>query len=211
MKHIQRYSMKKHIINEDNVTTPYDKTVDMTDTYDNNGNLIDPKFNSDIPGYEGGDRFWITTKLDVYAKWRSTLDGAAGIHVEYDDGAGTGAPTDNTVYVDSAYAPAGAASIPPSGSNTVFGYWVAQKWNKTESKWEDTSVTVYPGGTFQVLAANAKVERHCSYRALRRYQEIYCTSLRELSILNQRSLHLHIFTGTRIQERKRFRKILILV
>ena len=98
-----------YTINETNVTTPYDKTVDMTDTYDVDGNLIDPKKNSDLTGYNGGDRFWITKKLDIYAKWRSTLEGASGIVVEYDANGGTGAPTDTHTYVDGAKAPAGAA------------------------------------------------------------------------------------------------------
>ena len=87
----QVFNGEAYTINESNVTTPYDKTVDMTDTYDNNGNLINPKFNSDATGYNGGDRFWITKKLDIYAKWRSKLDGASGIVVEYDatdDGTG---------------------------------------------------------------------------------------------------------------------------
>ncbi|MBQ6214025.1 MAG: InlB B-repeat-containing protein [Oscillospiraceae bacterium] len=149
------FNGEAYTINESNVTTAYDKTVDMTDTYDNNGNLIDPKSNSDATGYNGGDRFWVTKKLDIYAKWRSTLDGASGIVVEYDANGGTGAPTDTHTYVDGAKAPAGAASK-PAGSDKVFGYWVVQKWNG--SSWQDTTTTVLPGDTFTVLAANAKVE-----------------------------------------------------
>ncbi len=150
------FNGEAYVINESNVTTPYDKSVDMTDTYDQNGNLIDPKFNSDATGYEGGDRFWITKKLDIYAKWRSTLEGASGIVVEYDANGGTGAPTDTHTYVDGAKAPAGAASKAPANSGKVFGHWVVQKWNG--SAWEDTTEKVLPGDTFTVLASNAKVE-----------------------------------------------------
>ena len=152
----QVFNGEAYTINESNVTTPYDKTVDMTDTYDNNGNLIDPKRNSDATGYNGGDRFWITKKLDIYAKWRSTLEGASGIVVEYNAGDGTGAPTDTHTYVDGAKAPAGAASKPPAGSHQVFGYWEVQKWENGE--WKGTGTKVYPGKTFTVQASNAKVE-----------------------------------------------------
>ena len=143
----QVFNGEAYTINESSVTDDYDKTVDMTDTYDVNGNLIDPKSNSDV------NRAWITKKLDVYGKWRSTLDGASGIVVEYDANGGTGAPTDTHTYVDGAKAPAGAASR-PSESDKVFDHWVVQKWNG--SAWEDTSTTVLPGKTFTVLAANAK-------------------------------------------------------
>ncbi len=156
------FNGEAYTINEDNVTTPYDKTVDMTDTYNNNGFLIDPQYNSDATGYkptpdsEGQDRFWITKKLDIYAKWRSTLDGASGIVVEYDANGGTNAPSDSNTYVDGADAPAGAASRPAAGSNKVFGYWDVQKWENGE--WTSSGTTVLPGDTFKVLARNAKVE-----------------------------------------------------
>ena len=152
----QVFNGEAYAINENTVTTPYDKTVDMTDTYDNNGNLIDPKSNSDATGYNGGDRFWITTKLDIYAKWHSTLEGASGIVVEYNADGGTGAPTDTHTYVDTAKAPAGAASKAPANSGKVFGYWEVQKWNG--SAYVGTGTTVLPGDTFTVLKANAKVE-----------------------------------------------------
>ena len=151
----QVFNGEAYTINESSVTDDYDKTVDMTDTYDNNGFLIDPKYNSDATGYNGGDRFWITKKLDIYAKWRSTLDGASGIVVEYDANGGTGAPTDTNTYVDGAKAPAGPASKPRE-TGKVFSHWVVQKWNGT--KWEDTDDIVLPGDTFTVRARNAKVE-----------------------------------------------------
>ena len=151
----QVFNGEAYVINESNVTTPYDKTVDMTDTYDNNGNLIDPKSNSDATGYNGGDRFWITTKLDIYAKWHSTLEGASGIVVEYDANGGTGAPIDTHTYVDKAKAPAGAASR-SSDPTKVFAYWEVQKWEN--GAWVGTGTKVLPGQTFEVLKANAKVE-----------------------------------------------------
>ena len=146
----QVFNGEAYAINENTVNTPYDKTVDMTDTYDNNGFLKDPKSNSDI------DRFWITKKLDVYAKWHATLDGASGIVVEYDANGGTEAPTDTHTYVDTAKAPAGAASKAPAGSDKVFGYWEVQKWEN--GAWVGTGKKVLPGDTFEVLKANAKVE-----------------------------------------------------
>ena len=156
------FNGEAYTINESNVTTPYNKEVDMTDTYDNNGNLIDPKYNSDATGYkptpesEGQDRFWITKKLDIYAKWHATLEGASGIVVEYDANGGTGAPTDTHTYVDTAKAPAGAASKAPAGSNKVFGYWEVMKYEN--GAWVGTGEKVLPGDTFTVLKANAKVE-----------------------------------------------------
>ena len=147
----QVFNGEAYVINDSTVNTPYDQSADMTDTYDNNGNLVSPIFNSDAQK----NRFWITTKLDIYAKWRSTLDGASGIVVEYDANGGTKAPTDTHTYVDGAEAPAGAASKPKDDTE-VFKHWVVQKWNGT--KWVDTSDTVLPGKTFTILARNAKVE-----------------------------------------------------
>ncbi len=160
----QVFNGEVYTINEKSVTVPYDMTVDMTDTYDNNGKLIDPKSNSDLIGWDddndpdtpGKKRFWITTKLDIYAKWRATMEGASGIVIQYDANGGTGAPTDSNTYVDGAKAPAGAASKAPEGSNKVFSHWTVQKWNG--KGYEDTETEVYPGGTFSVLAEYARVE-----------------------------------------------------
>jgi len=146
----QVFNGEAYTINESNVTTDYDKSADYTDTYDVNGNLIDPKSNSDE------DRYWITKKLDVYGKWRSKLDGASGIVIEYEANGGTNVPTDTNTYVDGAEAPAGAACRPPADSNKVFGYWEVQQWNGTE--YVGTGIKVYPGGKFTVRASNAKVE-----------------------------------------------------
>ena len=56
----------------------------MTDDMDKWGVLSYVATNSDATGYNGGDRFWITKKLDLYAKWRAKIVGANGIGVKYD-------------------------------------------------------------------------------------------------------------------------------
>ncbi|MBR2782736.1 MAG: InlB B-repeat-containing protein [Firmicutes bacterium] len=139
------------------VKTDYDKTVDMTDPIDKYGVLGSSPYNSDINGYNGGDRFWITRKLDLYAKWRSKLEGnAKGIHVVYDANGGSGAPTDDTLYLDQADAYAGDKSTPPAGSTDEFKYWIVQQWNG--SAFVDTDEHVYAGGIFTVHKANAHEE-----------------------------------------------------
>ena len=70
-------------LNETTVTTPYNKEVDMTDPMDKYGVLGDNPYNSDATGYNGGDRFWITKKLDLYAKWRRKIIGADGMYLVY--------------------------------------------------------------------------------------------------------------------------------
>ena len=148
------FNGEAYTINEDTVTTPYDKTVDMTDDYDVNGNLTNPH-NTDLTGYGGKDRFWITTKLDIYAKWRQTFEGASGINVVYDPDGGTDEPTDPHTYVDDAKAPAGAASK-WADDTKVFKYWEVQKWEN--GAWAGTGEYVYPGKTFTIKKANSKVE-----------------------------------------------------
>lgn len=127
------------------VTTDYDRT--QPTELDKWGNPT-----SDENKDAANNRYWVNKKLDLYAKWRATLDGAEGIGIIYDDGEGTGAPSDNTLYLDQAGAIAQAASKAPE--NKVFLYWVVQKWNG--SAFEDTSVKVYPGDTFTVLKENAR-------------------------------------------------------
>ena len=145
------------VLNDTTVTATYDKTKDFTDPWDKWGN-DNATTNSDITGYNGGDRFWITKKLDLYARWRATLDGAAGIGIVYDAGEGSNPPTDSKLYTDQAYATAGVASKAPSGYR--FDCWVVQTWNG--SAYEDLKdsegnlVTVYPGLTYEVLKTYAK-------------------------------------------------------
>ena len=157
----QMFDGEVYVINEDNVTEDYDKTVDMTDTYDNNGKLLDPKSNSDATGNDGGDRFWITKKLDIYAKWRSVIEGAIGINLVYEVGTGLVSPIDTFLYLDNVNAVAREASSAPDGK--VFSHWVLQKWNKTTSEFEDKTDDIYPGETFKVLLRDAKQDPDGTY------------------------------------------------
>ena len=140
------------VLNDNNVpeTPAYDKTVDMTDDMDKWGNIINPStaYNSDA------SRPWVQRKLDLYAKWRATVDGATGISVIYDATPGSNAPTDLHLYQDNTNAVAGAASTEPNDT-CVFSHWVVQKWNGTA--YVNTSVNVYPGAQFAVLKDNAKI------------------------------------------------------
>ena len=139
------------------VTATYNKTVDMTDPMDKYGILGSNPSNSDITGYNGGDRFWITKKIDLYAKWRSKLEGnAKGIHVVYDANGGSGAPTDNTLYLDQADAYAGTKCTPPAGSTEEFKYWIVQRWEN--GAYVDTDEHVRAGGLFTVHKAYAHEE-----------------------------------------------------
>ncbi len=142
------FNADAYTLNDTTVTAAYDKTKDMTDPMDKWGNGATK--NSDV------DRPWITKKLDIYAKWHAVLVGANGIGVLYDANGGTNAPTDKTLYLDSADAVAQAAPTAPAGKQ--FKHWVVQKWDKTANKYVDTEVTVEPGAIYTVLKANAKVE-----------------------------------------------------
>ena len=94
-------------------------------------------------------------EINLYAKWRSHLIGADGINVEYDANGGTNAPEDDLNYVDGAKAIAGSASTPADAENYVFSHWNVMKWNGTE--YVETGVKAFPGDTFDVIAANAKI------------------------------------------------------
>ncbi len=136
-------------LNDDTVTESYGQTEPTElDKYGNPTEQINKDANE--------KRFWIDRKLDLYAKWRAILTGANGINVEYDPGDGKNEPKDPLEYLDSAEATAGAAST-PNDSDKKFMYWVVQKWNGSE--YEDTNVRVNPGDKFEVLKANAKVEK----------------------------------------------------
>ncbi|WP_350453656.1 InlB B-repeat-containing protein [Slackia heliotrinireducens] len=136
------------VLNDTTVTTPYDKTTDMTDVMDKWGNGATT--NADV------DRPWITKKLDLYAKWRAKIEGAKGIGVVYDANGGTNGPTDPLLYLDNSDAIAQAASTAPEGKQ--FKYWVVQTWDEAAGEYVDTETHVYPGDAFTVLKANAKVE-----------------------------------------------------
>lgn len=140
------------ILNETNVTAAYDKTTDFTDDMDIWGNGA--TWNSDIIGYNGADRFWITKKLDIYAKWRATVDGAIGIGIVYDVTGGSPARTDNRLYQDNVSANAAAAPV-SSDATKVFSHWQVQRWNG--SNYEDVpGDTVLPGAPFTVLKSLSK-------------------------------------------------------
>lgn len=139
------------VCNDTTITAAYNKSTDMTDPMDIWGNGATS--NSDATGYNGGDRFWITTKLDLYAQWRAKITGALGIGILYDAGEGTNAPTSDTLkYLDQAKAVAQSASTAPA--DKVFLYWDVQKWNG--SAYVSSGVNVYPGDTFTVKKADAR-------------------------------------------------------
>lgn len=141
------------VLNEENVTADYDKTTDFTDPMDAWGNGATT--NSDITGNNGADRFWITKKLDIYGKWRATVDGAIGIGVVYDVTGGSPERTDNRLYQDNVSANAAAAPV-SSDPTKVFSHWQVQRWNG--SNYEDVpGDTVLPGAKFTVLKSISKV------------------------------------------------------
>ncbi|WP_248922333.1 InlB B-repeat-containing protein, partial [Olsenella intestinalis] len=148
----------------DAMASPYNKATDYTDVMDQWGNIssAETASNSDATGFNGGDRFWITKRVDVYAKWRSVLIGADGINVLYDENVAEGGkegskPTDTSFYADSANVTAGAAAQPADSSKKYFKHWVVQHWNKDTQAYEDTSTTVQPGGTFEISQSDARV------------------------------------------------------
>lgn len=150
-----------YVLNETTVTTPYDKTTDFTDEMDKWGNGATWNSDSmrDATTLRVPERFWITKKFDLYAKWRKVIAGAKGIQIVYDAGEGTNAPSNTSIYKDNTAAIAGAASTPNS-SDYQFSYWDVMKWNG--SAYVPSGTTVYPGGEFDVLLDNAKFESTAS-------------------------------------------------
>ena len=136
----------------DALAGPYNKETDFTDDMDQWGNGA--TYNKDT------SRFWITKRVDVYAKWRAVLNGADGINVLYDenvaDGGKTGsAPSDGSLYTDAAHVTVASAAKPADASAKYFKHWVVQSWNG--ESYVDTDVTVQPGGTFQIHASDARI------------------------------------------------------
>ncbi|MCR4709320.1 MAG: InlB B-repeat-containing protein [Clostridiales bacterium] len=146
----QVFNAEAYVLNETTVTTPYDKETTPTDPMDRWGDLVEGA----TPENHDINRPWITKQLDIYAVWRKVITGAAGIQVVYDANGGSNPPTDPSLYLDKAFAPAQAASTAPE--DMVFSHWVVQKFNTATGQFEDTNVTVYPGETFQVLVDNAE-------------------------------------------------------
>ena len=148
-KYTKPFNGEAFVLNDTTVTTPYDKTVDMTDPMDKWGNGA--TVNKDL------ERPWVTKKLDLYGRWREKLEGAEGIGVIYDANGGSLDYTDSNLYKDTALATAGPAATAPDDDHH-FEYWVVQKWNGTA--YEDTNTVVYPGNGFEVLKANARVQEN---------------------------------------------------
>ena len=147
------------VLNDTTVTTPYDKTVDMTENADGTdmdkyGNLKDEGRNGDL------NRPWITRKLDLWAKWREITVGAKGINVVYtatdDEGnTGTGAPNDTLDYLDNSESIAQGA-CKADDTTLQFVGWVLQTWDG--SKYVDkTGAVINPGDPFTVRKADAKI------------------------------------------------------
>ncbi len=144
------FNFDAYVLNDTNVKTAYDQTEPTE--LDDYGNPT-----SDVNSDAENNRTWILSKLDLYAKWRSKLEGAKGIHVVYDANGGSNAPTDPvTYYLDSAEAIGQAASTPPDNTQQ-FLHWVVQRWDETAGAYVDTDKIVYPGGTYDVLKRDA----HC--------------------------------------------------
>lgn len=164
-------------LNSTTVTTDYDKETTPTDP-ETKDEADTPWYgpwdvetegarNSDLTGYNGEERFWITKQLDLYARWSKVLDGADGINVVYNavgfdmsetpaSVSGTGAPTDNAIYIDNSPVTAGVSATAPTGY--VFDHWVVCTWNGSAYSYDANSVTVLPGMTFTIHAEDAKVE-----------------------------------------------------
>ena len=144
------------MLNETTVTTPYDKTIDMTDVMDKYGNGA--TINKDAVGNNGGDRFWITKKYELFAQWRAKLRGANGINVEYvadaDDHA-ENLPIDSYLYNDNVKVTA-AHACSYSDPDKEFSHWVLQHWNGSEFEDIPTSPRIFPGAAFRVRKSDSK-------------------------------------------------------
>ena len=143
-------------LNEITVTEDYDWDVDMTDSIDIWSNFVGTPYNKD----KNNNRFWITKKYNLYAKWNLALEGAEGINLVYDCGGGDPCPIDGKTYIEGVQALAdaapGTAPVAENGKQQRFAYWVVQKFNETSGKFEDSDVAVFPGAEFTVNAADAK-------------------------------------------------------
>ncbi len=160
-------------LNDQTVTTPYDKTVDKTDPVDAWGDIATSgAYNSDITGYNGGDRFWITRKLDLYAKWRSKLEGAKGIHIQYvfikeEDVNVILVQEEEDLFNDnvttfSIPAPTSFVGM-PNPQDSVFFQWVVMHYDATSQKFVDSDERVYPGSSYTVNKSDAMKEENPDY------------------------------------------------
>ncbi len=169
-------------LNEQSPTSDYDKTTAMTDYMDKWSNIGpgqngEQPYNSDLTGYNGGDRFWITKRFDLYAKWRARIVGADGMYVKFvttdDEGrvghfaSGTANANaelteycDGDIYADGAFGYGLAACDPPAvaeGADELhFRYWVIQRWSAAQGFFDATDddgnlIVVYPGQRFETV------------------------------------------------------------
>ena len=154
-------------------TPVYDKTTDFTDGA---GNVEMDKWglipDGATPINKDVDRYWITRKLNLYARWSKIIPGASGVGLIYNANGGTNAPDDTRLYKDNVKAIAQAASTAPN-TNQQFLYWVVQKYDTATGTYvdamksdagdldegeEDGLLIVYPGERFSVLLDLAKQE-----------------------------------------------------
>ena len=140
------YNAGNYRLNEQTVSTPYDKTTHMTDEMDKWGDGATT--NGDL------NRPWITKEFNLYAKWSAILNGAAGIGILYDLNGGSGTAEDTNLYKDQAQAIAQPAVTAPTGK--VFSHWVMQTWTDDNGYVDVANSKIYPGQPFAVLAENAR-------------------------------------------------------
>ena len=139
------FSAEATALNDTTVTAAYDKTESTErnqygeDTEDRNSDTTRP---------------WIERKLDLYAKWRSTLTGANGIGVEYIIGDDLTAVTDSKIYADNSAAVAKNCPDDKVPEGMKFAHWVVQKWNGQE--YVDSAITVGAEKSYTVYKSYAK-------------------------------------------------------
>ena len=144
----------------DAITTTYIKRIHFTDPMDRWGTLGENPFNTDTAhaADPNRDRFWVTKRFDIYAKWRKNIDGAPGIKLVYQVGNSADERVDTNYYVDNTDAIALPATTHNNPTDSIFSYWEVQKWNASSNAFENSGVNVFGAGNFTVLLANAKKE-----------------------------------------------------
>ncbi|MBQ4476053.1 MAG: InlB B-repeat-containing protein [Bacteroidales bacterium] len=147
------------VLNESTVTAHYDKTTEFTDPMDKYGNGA--TWNSDSMENEttvrNPERFWITKKFDLYAKWRAKLKGANGITVVYDGNGGRPATyTAEFLYLDGASVITAPACESPD-LDQEFSHWVLQHYNGSTFV-DIPGSCIYPGATFVADWRDAQTE-----------------------------------------------------
>ena len=149
----------------DALASPYDKTTDFTDPMDKYGKLGENPTNSDITGNNGGDRWWVSKRIDLYAKWVKKMEAGTGIQIIYDPNGGSDEVKDDTLYKDGTSAVAQSApetspkvTVDGEEKEKVFLYWVLQTWNEETQQFEDLSPIeyAYPGDRFNVDFSHAR-------------------------------------------------------